>query len=87
MRDTHLSPATDAGKPTKSTSATNLKEMTEMREQSVPCVNATHYEISRGLHMTWQDSGTCPRCDRTLDMFNLRIAINNADSEKEPVPH
>jgi hypothetical protein len=71
----------------KSTSVINPREMIEMREVAVPCINATHYEISRGLHMTWEDSGICPRCTRTLDMFNLRIAINSADSEKEPVPH
>ena len=89
MRDTHPSRARSVGKPTNKPSATepntDSKEMTEMRDTAVPCVNATHYEVSRGMHMTWEDGRICPRCVRTLDMFAQRIAINEEESTREPV--
>lgn len=43
-----------------------------MRDKPVPCVNATHYEVIRGEHLTWNDSDVCPQCERVLDLFAAR---------------
>lgn len=41
----------------------------EMREEPVPCINATDYEIGLGKHLTWEDDRHCNPCRRTLERF------------------
>lgn len=57
-----------------------------MREHAAPCVNATHYETSRGKHMTWNDNQMCTRCERLLDLFAQRRKIAESFEEDEQEP-
>ena len=54
------------------------------RDQAVPCVNATRYEINEGRHLTWNDDRVCQRCNAVMDTFRSRIALNTqVDQPKE----
>lgn len=52
-----------------------------MRDQAVPCVNATYFEIRQGRHLTWEDSRVCSRCVKVLDIFNTRRTLNEQYDE------
>lgn len=54
-----------------------------MREQPVPCANATQYEVINGRHMTWNDNQICTRCERLLDLFAARRKIAETFEEDE----
>lgn len=101
MSDTHPSRARGVVKATKSLSATtkqerpapcnfyqhNERETDTMRDNAVPCVNATQFETHQGKHLTWEDDRVCTRCKRTLDLFAQRRAIASSyeEQEREPV--
>ncbi len=53
-----------------------------MRDEAVPCVNATKYEIDHGEHMTWVDDRICKPCQSVLDRFNQR-RMDNDNTEIE----
>lgn len=61
---------------------TAQKVTAEMRDQSVPCVNATYYEVKRDKHMTWNDDRVCTVCKRVSDTFASRRALNESPEEK-----
>lgn len=54
-----------------------------MREQAVPCVNATHWESAQGLHTTWNDNRVCTNCGRVQDLFAQRRAVAESFTEDE----
>lgn len=43
-----------------------------MRDEPVPCINATQYEIDQDKHLTWDDESHCTVCRRILDKFAAR---------------
>ncbi len=45
-----------------------------MRTESVPCKNATQYEIDNGKHVTWDDESHCTVCRGILDRFSVMHA-------------
>lgn len=47
-----------------------------MRDDPMPCVHATDYEIDQGKHLTWNDSGMCSPCRRYIDRFIARGSEN-----------
>lgn len=54
-----------------------------MRDEPVPCINATTFEIRQDKHLTWNDDRICNPCVRVLDMFATRRALNEKFEEDE----
>jgi hypothetical protein len=52
-----------------------------MRDEPVPCKNATLFEINQGRHITWEDDRTCKPCKRVLERFAQRGAEAEAEAE------
>ena len=89
MSNTHPSRARSAVKRTKSSATPEREaflhrmEMTDMRDNAIPCANATQFETQQNKHTTWNDNRICTRCARLTDIFAVRRKLNEQFEENE----